>query len=143
MSDLDPQQVASRATGHFHPCFPANSPVIRSVFASKLEVFRIPECTVRCAASGEAVPESEYSRIAYVAWKREGETLNLLVTKRSSDICEGVRLIKDQRVAKCAATKRSTERQSLMSLTGSYLAFGFHPLGAHDTSGGSSDCLAV
>ncbi len=35
MSDLDPQQVASRATGHFHPCFPANRPVSRPVFPSK------------------------------------------------------------------------------------------------------------
>jgi hypothetical protein len=33
---LDPQQVISRATGHFQPCFPASRPVSRPVFASKL-----------------------------------------------------------------------------------------------------------
>jgi hypothetical protein len=32
---LDPQQVISRATGHFQPCFPASRPVSRPVFASK------------------------------------------------------------------------------------------------------------
>ncbi len=36
MSDLDPQQVPSRATGHFQPCFPTSRPVSRSVFVSKL-----------------------------------------------------------------------------------------------------------
>ena len=36
MSDLEPQQVARRATGHFQPCFPANRPVDRPVFPSKL-----------------------------------------------------------------------------------------------------------
>jgi hypothetical protein len=35
LSDLDPQQVVSRATGHFQPCFPASRPVSRPVFASK------------------------------------------------------------------------------------------------------------
>ncbi len=34
LSDLDLQQVASRATGHFQPCFPASRPVNRPVFAS-------------------------------------------------------------------------------------------------------------
>ncbi len=37
MSDLDPQQVISRATGHFQPCFPASRPVNRPVFASKTQ----------------------------------------------------------------------------------------------------------
>ena len=59
-------------------------------------------------------------RVANFAWKRESEALNLLAATRSSGICEGVRLIKAQRVAKCAAAKRSTERPSLMSLAGSY-----------------------
>ncbi len=36
LSDLDPQQVSRRATGHFHPCFPVNRPVRRSVFSSNL-----------------------------------------------------------------------------------------------------------
>jgi hypothetical protein len=31
---LDPQQVASRATGHFQPYFPSSRPVNRPVFAS-------------------------------------------------------------------------------------------------------------
>jgi hypothetical protein len=35
---LDPQQVASRATGHFQPCFPASRPVSRPVFALKVVV---------------------------------------------------------------------------------------------------------
>jgi hypothetical protein len=38
LSDLDPQQVASRATGHFQPCFPASRTVNRPVFASKNEI---------------------------------------------------------------------------------------------------------
>ena len=36
MSDLDPQKVASRVTGHFQPLFPATRPVNRPVFASKV-----------------------------------------------------------------------------------------------------------
>ena len=36
LSDLDPQQVAIRTTGQFHPCFPASRPVSRSVFPSNL-----------------------------------------------------------------------------------------------------------
>ncbi len=36
MSDLDPQQVASRVTGHFQTCFPPRSPVMRPVFPSKV-----------------------------------------------------------------------------------------------------------
>jgi hypothetical protein len=35
LSDLDPEQVCDRATGHFQPCIPVNSPVNRPVFASK------------------------------------------------------------------------------------------------------------
>ncbi len=35
MSDLDPQQVSSRATGHFQSCFPPRRPVSRPVFAFK------------------------------------------------------------------------------------------------------------
>ncbi len=35
LSDLDPQQVARRVTGHFQPCFPVNRPVNRPVFPSK------------------------------------------------------------------------------------------------------------
>ena len=37
LSDLDPQQVAIRETGHFQPCFPDSSPVSRPVFPSKVE----------------------------------------------------------------------------------------------------------
>ncbi len=36
MSDLDPQQVARRATGHFQPCFPSSRSVNKTVFASKV-----------------------------------------------------------------------------------------------------------
>jgi hypothetical protein len=42
LSDLDPQQVASRATGHFQPCFPARRPVSRPVFASKSKTMSSP-----------------------------------------------------------------------------------------------------
>ena len=38
MSDLNPQQVARRATGYFQPCFPASRPVSRPVFPSKVEM---------------------------------------------------------------------------------------------------------
>jgi hypothetical protein len=38
---LDPQQVISRATGHFQPCFPASRPVSRPVFASKFNLGEI------------------------------------------------------------------------------------------------------
>ena len=58
MSDLDPQQVASRATGHFQPCFLASRPVSRPVFASKL------------------VRRSLHSRsltgVLYIVWDRQG-----------------------------------------------------------------------
>jgi hypothetical protein len=37
LSDLDPQQVASRATGHFQPCFPTRRPVTRPVFTSNFD----------------------------------------------------------------------------------------------------------
>jgi hypothetical protein len=35
LSDLDPQQVDIRETGHFQPCFPASRSVRRPVFTSK------------------------------------------------------------------------------------------------------------
>ncbi len=44
LSDLDPQQVARRSTGHFHPCFRArrsvSSPVFASKFSTRLSVWK-------------------------------------------------------------------------------------------------------
>jgi hypothetical protein len=36
LSDLDQQQVASRATGYFQSCFPSSGPVSRPIFPSKM-----------------------------------------------------------------------------------------------------------
>jgi hypothetical protein len=36
LSDLDPQQVIIRETGHFQPCFPPSRPVNSPVFTSKI-----------------------------------------------------------------------------------------------------------
>jgi hypothetical protein len=36
LSDLDPQEVTSRVTGHFQSCFPDSRPVSRPVFPAKL-----------------------------------------------------------------------------------------------------------
>jgi hypothetical protein len=71
---LDPQQVISRATGHFQPCFPASRPVSRPVFASKLA----SESRQKKNAAAKkicliffAAADLEYTRIFFAAAKMQ------------------------------------------------------------------------
>jgi hypothetical protein len=57
LSDLDLQQVASRATGHFQPCYPASRPVSRPVFTSKL-LWDLEPIRVSCMLGWYAVLQS-------------------------------------------------------------------------------------
>jgi hypothetical protein len=67
---LDPQQVISRATGHFQPCFPASRPVIRPVFASKPGREGIPG-KIPTVREGSAAETSRGKRGD--CWREEGD----------------------------------------------------------------------
>jgi hypothetical protein len=72
LSDLDPQQVTNRVTGHFQSCFPVIRSVTRPVFESKNPTNDSPKTKVDGIIKQKNVNQGKSGNLCY-SWESHGE----------------------------------------------------------------------